>query len=961
MLLQKHGANLLAENNLLNSVIADCIATKRLNLLITFLQQPINIDLSKMYHKSGSSILSEEDLLISLIIKQRDWQGVLSLILDDLDRFHLTYIQVLEVAILHKRLNLVLRLTATIKNRVVLQEKNLHEQNLFHIINLNQISDEKFLDKFFTYLYNFNIDWNIADKYGMYPLHYACMLHYKPLIEFLQKKYSKELDFNQTNRYGNTAYGLLFWNSATNKTIDKGFLRTIITSGKALDCLYNYDNCSVRNPLSINSINASSKSTIPQTVVELETTSTIIRTSPLINAVIHHNFELTKFLLELGADVNFPDQESLTALMHAVRQNDMNMVKLLLNKDYTLNDGKRSLTMTFHSQRQKIQRKSKPKGFFLGATTTSIADEKEEDQEQDTGNEYISDDKEPVNECKKFQVTSNIDLDATDALGRTCIHHLVQPFPDTSYVNCIELLELLHVSGASLTKPDRMNVSPLQYAAKNAGFRHLYDKLKALTNEQPMDTEDLTNQRFIVNDPNKDLLGLTDYYSDAQAYINQYIAARLVGDENSIHKVDPLSSMSETGDIVWDTEKSEPFDVRLTITDVDYGLIGLYNFYRMQMIKHKTKTNLYLLFTRWGRTGDGDGQHQLTPYSSLEECRAEFCKIFRDKTGNAWENTNQFEKKPKKYTLIKLNDRRIHKHTDVPIHFRRLEEESKQVPSKLQSTAYKNFFKTFLNGQVIRENINKANLDVEWMPVSQLQPESLQRAPDILAKLATDIERKDKLKLVIQQTTSDEAQSSSIESNERTEFKRLIESICQLNNDYYSIIPLQGYGAEKIPMIDTLQAVKIQEQKLTDIFELELSYKILLAAQANLNQISPLDYLYKSINCQFEAMNQDDIESQFILRYICVSAPKIKVEQILKVARSNDDERLFQRNLDNHYLLWHGTNICNLISILTRGTHSSGEISITQYFLLCCFLGLLVAPLCAKSTGSMFGKVIAKG
>lgn len=126
-------------------------------------------------------------------------------------------------------------------------------------------------------------------------------------------------------------------------------------------------------------------------------------------------------------------------------------------------------------------------------------------------------------------------------------------------------------------------------------------------------------------------------------------------------------------------------------------------------------------------------------------------------------------------------------------------------------------------------------------------------------------------------------------------------------------------------MIDTLQAVKIQEQKLNDIFELELSYKILLAAQANLNLTSPLDYLYKSINCQFEAINQDDIESQFIQRYIFASAPNIKVDQILKVARSNDDERLFQRNLDNHYLLWHGTNICNLISILTRGTPFSIE------------------------------------
>ncbi len=106
---------------------------------------------------------------------------------------------------------------------------------------------------------------------------------------------------------------------------------------------------------------------------------------------------------------------------------------------------------------------------------------------------------------------------------------------------------------------------------------------------------------------------------------------------------------------------------------------------------------------------------------------------------------------------------------------------------------------------------------------------------------------------------------------------------------------------------------------MDDLLELELAYKILLGAQANLKTISPLDYLYKSMNCQFEAMNKDDIDSQLILRYIWASAPNVQVEQIFKVARPKEDERLFKSNLDNHYLLWHGTGICNLISILARG------------------------------------------
>ncbi|CAF3593781.1 unnamed protein product [Rotaria socialis] len=613
------------------------------------------------------------------------------------------------------------------------------------------------------------------------------------------------------------------------------------------------------------------------------------------------------------------------------------MVKLLLNRLYILTDDNQWQKDTHLMRSRKNVKEPKSKGFFLGVTTASTCDHDDSDDD-------ISDDTETLNISNTFTVTSMIDINASDALGYTCIHHLVQPFPGGSYMNNIKLLELLHCSGASLTQYDLAGLSPLHYSAIN-GCRHLFDKLTELMSKQQADLPQVEIERFYVNDPNRKLLGIPDYYSGAQEFIDQYVSTHASTDLRTAYQVDPLSDMVQTGEIVMDTEKNEPYDVRLTITDVDYGLIGLYNFYRMQIIKHKSKTNLYLLFTRWGRIGDGDGQHQLTPFSSLDECAKEFCKVFRQKTGNSWENTDQFQNKPKKYTLIKLNERRMHKYTNVPIDFQQLQDDNQHPPSKLQSSVYKNFFKTFLNPQAIRTNLQNTQLDVEWMPISQLRPETLQKARDILVQLKTDIEQKEKLKLAIQQVQCTEknenVESKTHESNndvQKSEFKCLLDSICKLTNEYYTMIPLQGYGNERLPMIDSEQAVKEQEQKLDDLVELELSCKILLAAQANLNQISPLDYLYKSINCQFEAMNANDIDSQLILRYIWTSASHINVEQIFKVARPNDDEHLFQQNLENHYLLWHGTNICNLISILTRG--------------------LLVGPLCATATGSLFGKGI---
>ena len=329
-----------------------------------------------------------------------------------------------------------------------------------------------------------------------------------------------------------------------------------------------------------------------------------------------------------------------------------------------------------------------------------------------------------IGEVNEFKVTSSIDLNASDSLGRTCIHHLVQPFPDGTYTDNIELLRLLHSSGASLTKHDLAGLSSLQYGAIN-GCQHLCDELTKLINNQTSSTQ-ATIERFYINDPNKNLLDSVDFYFDAQQFIDNFISKHPALRYNTAYEVDRLSGMNITGEVVMDMEKNEPYDVRLTKVDVNYGIYGLYNFYRMQIIKHKNKNSLYFLFTRWGRIGD-DGQYQLTPYSTLDECRQEFLKVFREKTGNHWKDTNQFELKSKKYTLITLNECERYKYSNIPINFNQLQSDKVNQSSKLQSIVFKNFLKILINSQTIQMNINKTQLDIEWMPISQLSREKLQK------------------------------------------------------------------------------------------------------------------------------------------------------------------------------------------------------------------------------------------
>jgi len=367
MLLQQHNASLLIENNLSNSIIGTCIASGHLNLFITFIQQSIDINLGKLYSLPIKDLSSKNTEVISstanffsrpmarkqLVVQQkqisgkkkddkdiwkwkyieiktskefnqyslihliieRDWQGALSLILNDIKRFHLNYIQIFEASILNNKLNLVLRLLYRLKDELTFNEINSSKQNLFHLLaNINEY-DENIFKQILLFLFQYNFNWNTSDQYGSYPLHYACVKQNFIFINFLQDKYSHEFNLNQTDSFGNKPIGLLFWSLPRKTLFSNEKLRLLITSEIQLNCLCNYDNEIPMNPLSFNYIHSKTDD-IPYPPIK----SDGIRTSPLIHAIVHNNFQLTQFLIELNVDVNFPDENKQTPLMYAVRQ-----------------------------------------------------------------------------------------------------------------------------------------------------------------------------------------------------------------------------------------------------------------------------------------------------------------------------------------------------------------------------------------------------------------------------------------------------------------------------------------------------------------------------------------------------------------------------------------------------------------------------------------------------------------
>lgn len=120
-----------------------------------------------------------------------------------------------------------------------------------------------------------------------------------------------------------------------------------------------------------------------------------------------------------------------------------------------------------------------------------------------------------------------------------------------------------------------------------------------------------------------------DYEADSQTYVKQVKSEQK---EKSIAKVpvDSTGKFEKTYSVYMDEGKA--WDAYMVKVDLKNGLYGDYVFYKMQLLYDSNK-ELYVIFTRWGRIGE-NGANQRTPFPKLDQAKAEYVKIFKEKTSN---------------------------------------------------------------------------------------------------------------------------------------------------------------------------------------------------------------------------------------------------------------------------------------------------------------------------------------
>ncbi|XP_067682285.1 poly [ADP-ribose] polymerase tankyrase-like [Haliotis asinina] len=889
---------------------------------------------------------------------RHELQGVSHLILD----INGIDFSAVEAAFTEAKYNIALRLIKRIPEPSRLQAINEEGRNLFHMLILKSKASSN-LDaqlKVAKMLRDKGVPVGLRDKHGCTPLQYAAIHHLPVQMGQFLIDNDPALDVRNKDALGRDVMAAYTWNICD---VNTKWLKMLLDKGASFDVRLD---CPLPDSLLLGSC-------LAERCPDYFTDKSDLLVSPLILAIHYFKFGLASFMLNNGASPNFDDSNRRTPLMHAARQNDGAITKLLMNFSYdpkapqsdNVNkeptlfrsvsrtvfmlrpDGSMSLTPEGVRQLGNGSESKTPEGSVCGSSVKPMDLDKEPEEEEeepedmfedeevaedsDHDTDVVEDEEEPETEktsvlCKQLSLrkqgsslarrvnmvekTSNVDLDATDNQGWTIIHHLVSPL-ELGTFDQVELLCTLAQAGATLDKKDNAGLTPLDYALIRGAPNIAKELQKLLKSEKE---EKATFTSFEVSDGILSDGVKVNFQADYEKVMEK-LKAEAMDEDDSSTPVDAHCLNRDTSEVAEDTKQHIPYDVLLSKVDVSYGYYGMYNFYKMQLVYQKGK-DMYLLFTRWGRIGD-EGQFQHTPFPKKEDGVKEFCKVFRSKTGNDWANVKTYVNHPKKYRLVP----REQKHTKVKSVDFTLNSE---IPSKLP-LPIQDLMKEMSNQTMLHNSVLKAGVDTNYMPFGRIKREALLEARSILTQLSELIQAIDK-------------QKRNNAHNDMSTFQDNCDKIASLTNDYYNLVPSPGFEYEAIKPIKKKERLKTCLRFLSDMLDIEIASRIVLGSQQHLKDMNPLDYIYRSVGCQIEPLSPDTLESQYILTYINSSHQSSKVHSIYKLSRPGEEEQLRSLNMSNHCLLWHGSSMSNFLSILSRG--------------------LLVAPPEAPHTGHLFGEGI---
>uniref|UniRef100_A0A915B5E4 Poly [ADP-ribose] polymerase n=1 Tax=Parascaris univalens TaxID=6257 RepID=A0A915B5E4_PARUN len=893
--------------------------------------------------RSKAEVLVKKANVASLVVRN-GWQGIIYVILDVIGKSETTLGELLRSALEHRKYNLAFTMLKTLNKAVHTGDAQsiarkvavVNELNLFQVFvtNLKSATMDDNVTKVFEELLSAGIKWYSEDNDGILKSpsieHLARHRHFE-LLNAL-KKWDAESPHPMgslivfTNGNENPLVGIVeSWIHSGSSENSKNWLRTFAEKFD-VNTLMLYERPAFDGMFPWMSHRPERR---------------YCRMTPLIRAIQARCIPLVRFLLEekeLRTDVNQADEFGITPLMHACIVNSEPIVRLLFNpKCFDKRSGDRNIVSqpsTSAPLYGRRKRKAQPHttntcgslfgGFVMNLSAVAPLESTSDNVDDNSLNVCFENN-------DKIKLASELDILRTvsganqqnafasgDFSDANFLHFMIRPCAwenvDLLYAICEGVPAVVEMISA----PNSRGETPLMTAKRMCQSRMLQamKKLSKTTNvEIEMPVVDISN-----------IMVRHDVKADSERFLLRDAETRAEAARKDVSKTrrkpHKNSGYEQTGEIcVTKFSGSDDeilYKVLLTKTDVTYGSYGFHNFYRMELIQRKG-SELYILFTNWGRIGDYDGQYQRTPFSSLAEADKEFCTIFRSKTGNEFSNISNFQELPNKYRLVKVDPNAANNVSDLKI-----ELDTPQTKENVKKDAVYSFIRDISNVRRLQEKTRTVWRSRLCVPFGRLSRTDILDARKILQKLND----------LVREMTVTRKNNKGVD-----EILRIARAQARITNDFYRLIPLAGFENCSLPVIDSEMQVNEYAEVVENLLEFEIAARLVTAAAEMRSTVDPYLYILNAIECELVPMDSEDLMSQRILQYIQNSSD-CRVRAIYSV-KSKEATRLFNENAlqkKDHRYLWHGTKPENILSILK--------------------LGLLATPASAIQTGQSFGKGI---
>ena len=177
--------------------------------------------------------------------------------------------------------------------------------------------------------------------------------------------------------------------------------------------------------------------------------------------------------------------------------------------------------------------------------------------------------------------------------------------------------------------------------------------------------------------------------------------------------------------------------------------------------------------------------NQRSPFNDIEEAKKEFSTIYKQKSGNEWEQPDaNFVSQPKKYTLVQVKYTNV-KHTDylAPLDYENCAKAEASLPKETE-----NLVEVISNVTMYQRAISQIGINQDLLPISGLKRETIVKAKQILCDLRP----------VIDELLNLQKKGMQADYNEVSTVKGRISKI---SSEFFTLIPKKEMENEVIKPI----------------------------------------------------------------------------------------------------------------------------------------------------------------